>query len=131
MSESLVFRFPMPDRVLYANGRGHWAVKHKAKNALWAMCDLLVQGKVNPSPPKTPWEKAEIEASLVVPAVMDEGNCLNRLKALEDWLTTRGYVVDDSPKHLRWIALPTQRVSRKNTPEVVITLHPVTSFRKK
>lgn len=132
MSEPLVFRFPLPDKVLYANGRGHWAMKHKAKKALWDLCDLLVTGKINPSPPDdAPWDKAEISASLVVAAQMDEGNCLNRMKALEDWLTTRQYLVDDSPKHLKWISLPTQRVSRKNTPEVIITLQRVDSFRAK
>ena len=120
--EYLTFTLPLPDRSFSPNGRSHWAVKHKKKNALWAMADLLVKGKINPKPPKTPWAKSEISARLVVGALHDEGNCLNRLKPLEDWLTTRGYIVDDSPKHLKWTGLPEQRVSRKNLPEVEITL---------
>lgn len=122
MSDQLLFTLPLPDRSFSPNGRSHWAVKHKKKNALWAMADLLVKGKINPKPPKSPWEKATIEAHCVVGAVNDHDNMLARLKTVVDWLVTRGYLVDDKPTHLEWAGMPTQRVSRKNSPEVQIVL---------
>lgn len=115
----------MADRTHSPNGRSHWAVKHKKKHALWAMYDVLVHGQVNPAPPKTPFSKATIEARCVVGAVNDLDNLLARLKPTVDWLVYAGYVVDDTPKHLEWVGMPTQRVSRKNTPEVEIVLTPV------
>jgi hypothetical protein len=118
----LVFTLPLPDRSFSPNGRSHWAVKHKKKNALWAMADLLVKGKINPKPPKTPWNKATIRVRCVVGAINDVDNLMARLKPTCDWLVTRGYVVDDKPKHLKWEGMPEQRVSRKNSPEIEITL---------
>lgn len=120
--DTLTFTLPLPDRSFSPNGRSHWAVKHKKKNAIWTMADMLVKGKVNPKPPKQPWEKATITASCVVGAVNDHDNLLGRLKVVVDWLVTRGYLVDDKPKHLQWTGMPEQRVSRKNAPEVRITL---------
>lgn len=121
-TEQMVFTFPMPDRVLYANGRGHWAVKHKAKKALWDMCDILVAGGIFPKPPKKPWDKAIITGRLTLGNPMDDDNAINRTKVLTDFLVTRGYLVDDSKKHLSWGGIPEQRVSRKNTPEIELTL---------
>ena len=120
--EYLTFTLPLPDRSFSPNGRSHWAVKHKKKNALWQMADLLVKGKINPKPPKTPWQKARIEMRCVVAATNDVDNLLARTKIITDWLVTRGYIVDDKPKHLEWAGMPTQRVSRKNSPECEITL---------
>ena len=118
----LVFTFPMPDKCLYANGRGHWATKSKAKKALWAMCDILVHGKILPKRPKKPWNKAIVTSRMTVGAMHDEDNAINRHKPILDWLVKRGYLVDDSRKHLTWGGFPVQRVSRKNTPEIELTL---------
>lgn len=116
----LVFRLPLPLNL--ANSRMHWAAKHKAQK-LWAeRADLLVLGQINPKPPKAPWPKATIRAEMVVGNAMDEGNSLNRLKWVEDWLVRRKYILDDRAKCLKWEGLPVQRVSRKNAPSVTITL---------
>ena len=120
--DTLTFTFPMPDRMLYANGRAHWAVKSKVKNALWATCDRLVLGEVLPDPPKAPWTKATVRSVMTVGAMHDDDNAMNRHKPILDWLVTRGYVVDDKRKHLQWEGLPTQRVSRKNAPSIELTL---------
>lgn len=120
MSDILLFTMPMPDNL--ANSRMHWAVKSKRKNALWAMCDLLVKGKVLPKKPKEPWKKAQITVHMTLGNVMDTDNAVARCKQGIDWLVTRGYLVDDKPKHLIWTGMPTQRVSRKNSPELSITL---------
>lgn len=120
MSDIFTFNFPMPPNL--GNARMHWAVKHKKKTAFWQMADLLVAGGVFPKPPKKPWGKAKITASCVVGAINDTDNLMARMKWIGDFLTTRGYIVDDKPKHLEWSGMPTQRVSRKNLPEVLVTL---------
>lgn len=120
MPEQLVFRFPMPLNL--GNSRMHYMVKHKEKVKYWAMCDLLAKGEILPPPPKKPWDKATISSTMVLGAAMDDGNAMNRHKWVEDWLVTRGYVVDDSKKHLKWAGFPEQRVSRKNEPSITIIL---------
>ena len=120
MNDTLTFTFPMPPNL--GNARMHWAVKHKKKTAFWSMADLLLKGKVFPKPPKTPWQKARITAHCVVGAINDTDNLMARMKWVGDWLVTRGYLVDDKPRHLEWSGMPTQRVSRKNSPECEITL---------
>lgn len=121
-NETLLFTLPLPDRSFSPNGRSHWAVKHKKKNTLWLMADMLVRGRVLPKAPKIPWAKARITAHCIVAATNDVDNLMARLKIVVDWLVTRGYIADDKPRHLEWAGMPTQRVSRKNSPEVQITL---------
>ena len=120
MPDTLTFTMPLPDNL--ANSRLHWAVKHKRKTAFWLMCDMLRKGKVFPKPPKEPWNKAEIAVHMTLGNTMDTDNAVARCKQAIDWLVTRGYVVDDKPKHLIWAGMPTQRVSRKNAPQLDITL---------
>jgi hypothetical protein len=116
----LVFRFPMPENI--ANTPMHHMVRQKLKTAYWAHCDALQAGAVLPPPPKTPWPQAVIASRMVVGNPMDDGNAMNRHKWVEDWLRTRGYIADDRKKCLRWDGLPVQHISRKNTPEIEITL---------
>ncbi len=56
---------------------------------------------------------------------MDVDNALRRHKWILDWLKTRGYVVDDSPKHLEWVSFPEQRVKRDGNYRVELTLTPL------
>lgn len=117
----LVFTFPMPDNI--ANARQHWAMKHRRKNTLWGLCDVLVKGKILPMPPKdAPWTKATISSRMVVGNSMDHDNAIARHKPLLDWLVTRGYLLNDTRKCLDWTGFPAQKVSRKNLPEIEITL---------
>lgn len=48
---------------------------------------------------------------------MDQGNLLSRMKWIEDWLVTRGYLVDDRARNLVWISVPEQAVTRKRKGE--------------
>ncbi len=80
-------------------------------------------GGILPPPPPQPLAKAVITARLTLWNPMDEGNAMTRAEKLPcDWLKTRGYLVDDSRKHLRWGGIPTQRISRKNAPCLELTL---------
>lgn len=119
-TETLVFRFPMPENI--ANRRGHWSANYRAGKALAATCDMLQFGAVLPPPPPTPWAKATVTARLTLYNPMDDDNAVARCKPLLDWLVTRGYLVDDRRKCLRWGAMPEQRISRKNEPEIEIVL---------
>lgn len=121
MTDMLTFRFPMPPNL--ANSRMHYMAKHKSKTSHWAMCDLLAKGGLLPKKPKSaPWDKAVVASQMVVGALHDHDNAVARHKFVLDWLVKRGYLVDDSPKHLRWEGFPTQRVSRKNEPSITLTL---------
>jgi len=120
MPDALTITFPMPLNL--ANARLHWRVKHNAKVAYWETLDNLQTVKRIPAPPKTPWTKVRVASVMVVGAAMDDGNAMNRHKWVEDWLVTRGYLVDDSKKHLTWDGVPTQRISRKEPASITLTL---------
>jgi hypothetical protein len=121
--DTLVFRFPMPSNLANrASGKSHWRHLHSEKKAYWRTCDTLQAGGILPPPPPLPWAKATIASRMVLGNLMDDSNAMNRHKWVEDWLVTRGYLVDDSRKHLTWAGIPEQRVSRKNEPELEITL---------
>ncbi len=120
----LHFRLPMPENIANkGSGRGHWAIQHRARKAYHAHLDLLLAGGILPPPPPTPLAKATISAVMTLHNPMDEGNAIHRAEKWPcDWLKTRGYIVDDSKKHLKWAGLPVQRISRKNAPCLELTL---------
>ena len=60
-------------------------------------------------------------------AAMDDGNAMNRHKWLEDWLVTRGYLVDDRKSCLTWETFPTQIVKRDGKYRIELTLTPLAS----
>lgn len=118
------FVIPMPPN--RANARGHWSKHHGQKKAYWERLDNLQllgesEGFEVPAPPRWPLPRAKATASLYVWAKMDEFNAGNRLKWCEDWLVTRGYIVDDSSDVLRWTGIPSQEIDRKR-PRIVLTL---------
>ena len=47
-------------------------------------------------------------------AKMDQGNALNRMKWIEDWLTKRGYIIDDKETHFEYTGLAKQVIARGN-----------------
>ena len=86
------FTFPMP--VNLANSRLHWRSKHKLKKAYWDRCDMLqLIGKL--PPPGQPLRQANATVHFYTHNLMDESNAMARLKWIEDWLVTRGYLVVD------------------------------------
>lgn len=116
----LTFRLPLPPNL--ANARMHHMVKHRAKVAYWRHLDILQSGGILPPPPKEPMAKATITATLTLGNAMDDDNAMSRTKWCQDWLKTRGYIVDDSRKHLKWGGIPKQRISRRNEPCLELTL---------
>lgn len=117
---TLHFRLPMPENI--ANKGMHWAVKNKRRKAYLAHCDLLQQGGILPAPPAAPLKKATLSVTMTLHNPMDDDNATARIKWAQDWLKTRGYIVDDSKKHLTLLGHPTQRISRKNAPCLELTL---------
>lgn len=117
---TLIFRMPLPLNL--ANARLHHMVKHRAKVEYWRHLDLLQAGGILPPPPKVPLAKAIMTAHFTMPNAMDDDNAMARAKHAVDWLKTRGYIVDDSRKYLKWGGIPTQRISRKNEPCLELTL---------
>lgn len=118
--ETLTFHFPLPPNM--GNWRGHWRRKHNARVEFYERCDLHRMAKLIPSAPAQPWVKATITAHFVVGAANDVDNLMARAKWALDWLRDRQYIADDRAKCLTWGAVPTQRVSRKDSYELTITL---------
>jgi hypothetical protein len=119
-------RFVLPLPPNRANDRSHWRKVAREKKAYREDLDILQLVGLRhpfmvPRPPDAPLRRVEVRATLYVHQLMDEGNALNRLKWLEDWLVTRGYIMDDDRESLRWAAIPDQIVDRKN-PRVELTI---------
>ena len=128
---------PMPSNI--ANGaHGHYYGRHRAKLAYWESLDVISHwcgrpGKWKvidvefdiPAPPPTPFAKASIRSRMYLGNAMDDSNAMRRHKWIEDWLKTRGYIVDDRKKCLTWEGFPEQVISRKQTYRCEITLTPI------
>ena len=124
MSESLVFVLPLPANM--GNRRGHWSNTYRAKKDYWASLDAGVLVKRLPRPPARPFTKARLDAEIHHTHDTDSDNREARLKHALDWLTSRGYIVDDSDKHLERTglvrAVPCRKVTER---KLVLTLTPL------
>jgi len=105
------FVLPLPPNI--ANMRAHWAQKNRWKRRFWDECDQRQLVGLLPAPPPEPLLTAELTAHLYVWNVGDQDNAWARLKWALDWLTTRGYLIDDGPENLR-IRSVEQTVDRKD-----------------
>lgn len=76
-----------------------------------------------PPPPKLPLPKARISATIYAWSLSDPDNATGRLKWVLDWLVSRGYIADDSPKVLD-LEMPRQAIDRKD-PRVEVFLQEV------
>jgi hypothetical protein len=121
VAREMRFVFPMPPNL--ANGRMHWRVKHKAKTDYWRILDF--GQRLFPRLPDKPFEKATISVVLRLGHAMDDDNAMARVKWALDWLVTRGYIVDDKRKNLKWEGLPEQIVKRDGCYRLEITLREV------
>lgn len=87
---------------------------------------------VVPSAPDTPIHRALITVTeVVVGATNDADNLAFRVqKWVGDWLVTRRYIATDMEHRkrdgagCRWAALPTQHVTRSETPRIALTIQP-------
>ena len=89
----MTFELPLPTNS--PNQKAHWAKKRKARLAYWELLDHLVTVRRLPDPPKKPMVKATATVEMRTWRQMDKDNANGRLKDLNDWLQTRGYLVND------------------------------------
>lgn len=124
--QPLVFRFPMPMNIANRSGRrtSHWAVEYGKKTQFWAVCDVLQRAGDFPPPPASPLPRAVVHSVMRLGHAMDDDNAMRRHKWVLDWLKTRGYIVDDKRKCIRWAGLPEQIVGRKQDYSITLTLTP-------
>jgi len=112
---------PMPLNI--GNGsHGHWATRDNQRKAYLRTLDTLQAAGKIPAPPSKPFERARLDSVMYLARQMDPDNAARRHKWVLDWLRTRGYIVDDSPKHLEWVSFPEQRVKRRDMYEIALTL---------
>lgn len=121
----MVWRFTLPMPPQRANARGGWRVHHRLKGAYWKRLDAIQlcahDGWEAPPPPREPATRATARATMYLHNPMDPFNCGARLKWVEDWLVTRGYLLDDRLSVLEWLALPEQIIDRQR-PRVVLEI---------
>jgi hypothetical protein len=98
MSEPLVFVLPLP--VNLGNDRSHHMAKYRAKLKYWAALDAAAIVRRIPCRPAKPFARALLDAEMYHTHDTDTDNREARLKWVLDWLTSRGYIVDDKDEHL-------------------------------
>lgn len=126
-AQPLVLTLPLPEP-RQSRGHRHWRYRHEERNRYLDGCLLLLAAGRLPAPPPVPHERCYISAVVRAWNPQDDDNCLGRLKHAIDFLAFRGYIVDDSRRHLRWRAVPEQVVDRRNPASVTLTLEPVASW---
>lgn len=123
MTESITIVLPLPPNL--SNSRWHWRTRLKAKKDYMYMCTLGASQYLS----KIPWyvapEKVQINAHFVLGGRSDIDNLFARLKFPLDFLVLSHIVKDDSPKHLEWVGIPTQEVTRKKPYSLTLTLTPI------
>ena len=96
---AITITVPMPRNI--GNGsHGHWAVRNKQRVAYLKALDTLQAAGMIPAPPPKAFERVKLDSIMHLAAQMDVDNAMRRHKSVLDWLKTRGYIVDGSPKHL-------------------------------
>lgn len=115
--------FPMPPNLTNRrSGASHWAVRGKEKKTYLSLCDTLQMCGDLPAPPPTPFASVTLSSVMHLGAHMDDDNALARHKWPLDWLKTRGFIVDDRRKNIKWLSLPEQVVKRNQEYRVEITI---------
>lgn len=118
---TLALRVPMPLNI--GNGsHGHWATRDKQRKAYLKALDMLQAAQRIPPPPPEPFGRVKLDSVMHLASMMDHDNAVRRHKWALDWLRTRGYIVDDSPKCLEWVSFPEQRVKRTGEYSIELTL---------
>jgi hypothetical protein len=120
IGRGIVIRAPMPPNL--ANGRMHWATKHKKRAAFMKALDDRQGAGLIPRPPETRWRHVELSSVMTLHQAMDPDNAVARHKWAIDWLVTRGYLADDAALNVRWNGFPTQIISRSKPAEIELTI---------
>jgi hypothetical protein len=112
----LVFTLPLP--VNLANTSfGHWAMKHRKRKEYWEALDVGVLFK--------PFPRARLDVVMYHTHDTDRDNREARLKWVLDWLTSRGYLVDDADAHLERGEIAVHRCRTIPERRLVLTLTPI------
>ncbi len=122
--EPLVITVPMPINISNG-GHYHWRTTYKQKTAYINALDMRQIARLIPRPPAVPFPRARISAVMHLANRMDADNAMRRCKWPLDWLKTRGYIADDSPKVLDWAGFPEQVVKRDGDYRITFTLTPL------
>ena len=117
-----VLHLPLPPNL--GNARMHWRTKGKAKKDYYDDCDLLQLVGTISKPPADPIERCYIAAHFKLHQASDWDNLGARLKFAFDWLTTRGYIVDDGPHVIIECPVITQSIDRKKK-RLVLSITPL------
>lgn len=120
-----------------ANNKIHWRTRKKWQDQYKGTLDYMLLRANAKKPPvgeyvvppslEAPFDHATVTVHLVLFNPMDDDNAMARMKFLMDWLVTRGYLVDDSRKHMAWSGIPTQEIRRDIPAYVELTIVPTTT----
>lgn len=116
----LTFVMPMPPNL--ANGRMHWAKKHKERTNYFGSLNIRQAAGMLPKPPASPPSKAKIRAKMFLGAPMDHDNAVARLKWAVDWLVAERYLAGDRPGQLEWENFPQQVIKRNKDYRIELTV---------
>jgi len=124
---AVTIEFAMPDKVLNANDRLHWAVKSKRVKAWRRSCYLAaIKAQRRGALERVEWDRnAKHEIGISIPVVSlnirrDGANWHPTLKAAIDGLVDHGMLPDDSGRYVV-TSEPTFHAVRDN-PRVVVTI---------
>ena len=105
------------------NSRMHWRTKSRRQRNYLEACDNRRLIGLIPLPAMT-LERCRIDAHFALHSPSDWDNLGARLKWAFDWLTTRGYIVDDGPHVIIECPVITQSIDRKKK-RLVLTITPL------
>ena len=114
---------PLPPQM--GNWRGQWFVKEAARQAYFGHCRTLAALGLLPEHEDSirGWpEYSVITVTVYVQRLHDYDNLVARLKFAIDYLEREGYIQSDSPKHLKYSAMPEQVLANGTPPRVEIEI---------
>lgn len=117
----IILTAPMPDNINSNKGRTHWRARDRLRKEYFMRLDDL-QGCGLIRPPDRILRRVTIRSVMYLGNYMDDDNAVARHKPLLDWLKTRGYIVDDNRKYLRWEGFPEQIVRRNGEYRIELTI---------
>jgi hypothetical protein len=97
-----------------ANARGHWRKIQREKEAYDNRAHLELFRQFGAFPFVNVVDPVNVTATLYVWSVMDDDNCVARLKWPLDCLKRYGLIVDDKHPHCTLTGIPEQVIDRKN-----------------
>lgn len=107
-----------------ANTRAHSSAQLRAKIAFVRELDQRGSIRLIPRPPDHPLERAEILVEWHYPNrrnLLDDDNCIRRLKPVTDWLVKNGYLMGDTSGHVTW-RKPVQVIGAETPPMSTVRL---------